>query len=431
MPRRHGRRGKKKGRGGHRGGGGGGRGGSRNAVGLQTLSEGRENDISSPIKPGIGIKICLCMIVKNESKIIERCLRAAKPILDYVSIVDTGSTDNTKELISGWCEMNNIPHKVHEEPFKNFSHNRTHSYQAAKASFPDSSYFLLCDADMILKVSPGFNKQSLKGDCYMLEQYSDKVRYWNVRLLGNRNVEKWECVGVTHEYWKPTPEVATLKLRGLEYDDREDGGCKDDKYTRDKRLLLEGYNDPETPDDLKTRYSYYIGQTMECLKDIDEAIKWYKIRSEKKNSWEEEAWYANYKIGLCYLAKGEEEKGVYTLLQAWDRRPWRIEPLYKLAVYYRAKHPTPDKGHAMNHIALMYAMRAKESPYPENDVLFVEYDVYEFLLDVEIAIVSFYVRGKKNVGRAAAKRLVQKIKQGKIKDNNLAHIKETIAFYGF
>jgi len=371
------------------------------------------------------------MIVKNESKIIERCLKAARPIIDYVSIVDTGSTDNTKELIEKWCEAQNITGKVHEEPFKNFSHNRTHSYNVARETFPDSHYFLLCDADMILKVSPGFDKQSLTEDCYMIEQYSNTVRYWNMRLLGNRNIEKWECIGVTHEYWKSTPDSKSIKLKGLEYDDREDGGCKDDKYTRDKRLLIEAYNDPDTPDDLKTRYSYYIGQTLECLREMDEAIKWYKIRSEKEGSWEEEAWYANYKIGLCYLSKGEEEKGVYTLLQAWDRRPWRIEPLYKLVVYYRAKHPTPDKGSAMNNIALMYALRAKEIPYPESDVLFVEYDVYEFLLDLEIAIVSFYIRGKKNIGRAAAKRLAQKIKEGKIKENNLAHIKETIGFYGF
>ena len=39
------------------------------------------------------------MIVKNESKIIERCLNSVKNIIDCYSIVDTGSTDNTKELI--------------------------------------------------------------------------------------------------------------------------------------------------------------------------------------------------------------------------------------------------------------------------------------------------------------------------------------------
>ena len=44
--------------------------------------------------------LCLCMIVKNESAVITRCLRSVKPIIDYWVICDTGSSDNTKELIA-------------------------------------------------------------------------------------------------------------------------------------------------------------------------------------------------------------------------------------------------------------------------------------------------------------------------------------------
>jgi len=377
------------------------------------------------------VKICLCMIVKNESKIIRRCLSAAKPVIDYVSIVDTGSTDNTKEIIAEWCTENEIPHKIHEEPFKNFSHNRTHSYNAARESFPDSTYFLLLDADMILVVKKDFNKNALVDDGYMIEQYSHSVRYWNIRLLGNKNVEKWECLGVTHEFWQATPSVSNKRCYTLEIDDREDGGCKSDKYIRDERLLLEGYNDPSTTKGLKTRYSYYLGQTYECRREYEKAIEWFKKRSEEEGTWEEEAWYAQYKMGLCYFGLKEEEKGVYQLLQAWSRRPWRVEPLYKLIVYFRAKHPQPDKGAAMNNISLMYALQAKEIPYPQSDVLFVEYDVYEYLLDVEICIVAYYVRGKKHIGKAAAKRLSQKLKEGKIKEKHSSHVKRVIGFYGF
>lgn len=382
--------------------------------------------------PKSSVKVCLCMIVKNESKIIRRCLNAARPVIDYVSIVDTGSDDNTKEIIEEWCEGNSVKYVVHEEEFKNFSHNRTHSYTSAKASFPDSDYFLLLDADMVLVVKPDFNKSALTADSYMIEQYSNVVRYWNVRLLGNKNIDKWECVGVTHEYWQPEPSIPkTSRLYSLEIDDREDGGCKSDKYTRDERLLLEGYNDPDTPSGLKTRYTYYLGQTYECLGKHKEAIEWFTKRSEEKGSWEEEAWYAQYKIGMCYFVLGEEEKAVHTLLQSWNRRPWRAEPLYKLACYFRARHPTPDRGVGMNNMSLLFALQAKEIPYPQTDVLFVEYDVYDYLIDVELAIVCFYVKGKRNVGKAAARRLAQKLKEGKIKEQNRAHIKETIGFYGF
>lgn len=44
------------------------------------------------------------MIVKNESKIIERCLNPTKSIVDFVSICDMGSTDDTPDIIKNWTE---------------------------------------------------------------------------------------------------------------------------------------------------------------------------------------------------------------------------------------------------------------------------------------------------------------------------------------
>ena len=44
-------------------------------------------------------KIALCMIVKNEEKIIERCLSSVLPLIDSWVIVDTGSTDGTLDKI--------------------------------------------------------------------------------------------------------------------------------------------------------------------------------------------------------------------------------------------------------------------------------------------------------------------------------------------
>ena len=42
--------------------------------------------------------VSLCMIVKNEEKVLGRCLDSAKEIADEIIIVDTGSTDRTKEI---------------------------------------------------------------------------------------------------------------------------------------------------------------------------------------------------------------------------------------------------------------------------------------------------------------------------------------------
>ena len=46
--------------------------------------------------------VCLNMIVKNESAIIERCLNAVYPFIDEYCIVDTGSTDDTIDKIENF-----------------------------------------------------------------------------------------------------------------------------------------------------------------------------------------------------------------------------------------------------------------------------------------------------------------------------------------
>ena len=44
------------------------------------------------------VTISLCMIVKNEADILRRCLVSIADLMDEIIIVDTGSTDRTKEI---------------------------------------------------------------------------------------------------------------------------------------------------------------------------------------------------------------------------------------------------------------------------------------------------------------------------------------------
>src|SRR5579872_6946362 len=86
--------------------------------------------------------VCLNMIVKDEAAVIERCLSSVKDALDYWVIVDTGSTDDTQNVIRKY--LNDIPGELHQRPWKNFGHNRN---EALKLTKNKGDYVLFIDAD--------------------------------------------------------------------------------------------------------------------------------------------------------------------------------------------------------------------------------------------------------------------------------------------
>jgi len=89
--------------------------------------------------------ITLCMIVKDESHVIERCLSSVAPLVDYWVIVDTGSTDGTQQKIKDFFDRNGIPGELHEIPWVDFGTNRSKALELAQSTVYD--YSLMIDAD--------------------------------------------------------------------------------------------------------------------------------------------------------------------------------------------------------------------------------------------------------------------------------------------
>ena len=119
--------------------------------------------------------ICLNMIVKNESTIISRLLESVYSIIDCYCICDTGSTDNTIQIIQDFFKEKNIPGKILQNNFVNFQINRNF---ALKAVGNMATYILLLDADMTLKINPEFDKNKLNHDLYLLKQGNQNFNYY-------------------------------------------------------------------------------------------------------------------------------------------------------------------------------------------------------------------------------------------------------------
>lgn len=332
------------------------------------------NEILVPNK----VKLALNMIVKNESKIIERLLTSVLPIVDTYCICDTGSTDNTKEIIKGFFEKWDISGTIVEEEFIDFGYNRNYALQKCRET-TDCDYILFLDADMQLKIGKDFDKNFLNeiDYCYIL-QGNDNFTYQNVRIIKNK--PGFEYKGSTHEYIDVPDKLKshTFDKNVLFINDLIDGGCKSDKFTRDIKLLLnEIQNKPNDP-----RAHFYLANSYFDIKQFTKAIDVYKKRIEI-GGWVEEIFYSYYRIGLCYLNLNVIPQAIQYFLEAYQRQPGRAEPLYNLIKLYRTENK-PE-------IANLFYSQAITIPHPPANALFVESDVYNYLLKYELYIFYFYL----------------------------------------
>lgn len=391
----------------------------------------------------------LNMIVRNEAPVICRALQSALNVfggpgeLKGVLITDTGSTDNTIQLIKDFCADNKIEHvAVHEDTWVDFATNRTEALlnarhyltaliartctTIAEGAEIANSFIVFLDADEEYQLEPlgGSAVEVVPEEIpHHVNVLSAKVCMGNLRyerLIGVRaHVTGVRYESALHEYLV-VPGMFKQDLPAVTIKVNTDGHRSQDpdKYSKDVQLLLRALDDLSAEDEhLRPRYAYYLAQSYKDSNQPDTARQWYKFRSEMLNTWEEEAWHAEYMA--CSLmpeqhaapgqilgqAQAQAQDAiavvahkVQMLLKAWNRRPWRPEPLNKalrllnaqnahylviaLATYYQDVHvPTAP---------VLTTSPAERAQNPKNqDVLFVEEDAYWRISD-ERALALFY-----------------------------------------
>jgi predicted GH43/DUF377 family glycosyl hydrolase/tetratricopeptide (TPR) repeat protein len=307
-----------------------------------------------------GQSIGLCMMVRNEAEIVERCLASVAGIVDSWVICDTGSTDGTRERIAG--ALHGVPGELHETPWVDFGHNRTLLLDLARDS---ADYLLLLDADMTVRGVEGVPR--LTEDAYLLRE-TGVLDYGVLRLI--RGDRRWWYEGSTHEYLATDGRFSQAELGELVVEHHADGSARPEKLIRDVGLLKRDLaRDPSS-----ARSTFYLAQTYRDLGKKELAIEHYRRRVEL-GGWDQEVFYANLQEGLL-RAEDDPDAALGVLLEAWDRRPSRAEPLHALA-RAAARLGRHESAH-------MFASRGLEIPYPA-DVLFIHRWVYRWGLRLERA----------------------------------------------
>lgn len=338
-------------------------------------------------------RICLNMIVKDEAHVIRRCLAKVRPFIDHWVIVDTGSTDDTRELIR--LELAGVPGELYERPWKDFGSNRTEALELARQSGAD--YALVIDADEEFTPSEGFAWPPLTADSYQTLQASGGGnRFYRTQIM--RLALPWHYVGVLHEVAVCPGARRPERLEGIVVHGRFDSARNKnptEKYKNDARVLEKALE--QEPGN--ARYVFYLAQSYRDSHQNLQAEHCYRKRADM-GGWDEEVWYSLYQIGILRERLHRPAIDIVEAhLAAYNYRPSRAEPLVALAGYFRARD--------IHGSALAFAKAALDIPRPKKDILFLDSATYDWRPLDEYAISSYWVGNHEDSLRACDELLAE------------------------
>jgi glycosyltransferase involved in cell wall biosynthesis len=337
--------------------------------------------------------IGLCIIVKNESEVIERCLRSSLQYMDTYCIVDTGSTDNTIEIIKRVAQDMNIRGVVYERTWVNFGYNRTECLQLAR-EFINLDWMFMMDADDSIDMISNKNfLQNLDIDevGYYVNIEYNSIKMKRVHLFNTKY--NWVYRGALHEYpFCETISMNKLKLvNSIKIIARTEGARSKDpnKYINDALLLqnelclLRDNKLKNISCDIdESRTLFYLAQSYRDSGNLVLASKYYKERIDI-GGWVEEV-YVSY-CNLIDITTSFDEKLQY----CWKAQNIIVDSIRKEAVYRILTHCRKCNIFTQEIFALGMAYRhivLKD----DNLHLFTEIKAYGWSYDDELSIVAYY-----------------------------------------
>jgi len=346
--------------------------------------------------------LCLNMIVKNESNVIIKTLDNLCSYINfsYWVICDTGSTDNTKELITNFFKNKKIKGELVEHEWKDFGYNRT---EALKAAYNKTDFIFIFDADDELI---GDFKLPNVYDCdkYNLKFGKDFI-YIRTLLFNNR--KKWCFKGVLHEYLSNIDEVSEGKnINGNYYINSGRTGNRNknpNKYIDDANILKKAHYDELHNDySLSCRYAFYCAQSYYNSGPtyIDDAIEWYK-KCLTLNMWSQEKFYSCFILGKLLMIKKEPINALKYWYKTIEYDSERIEGIVNAVEFLRN-----DDQHL-----LVNALYHKFKNYNKNleGKLFLYNNLYQDKLEYNNSISCYYINDKESGYECCKKILLNKL----------------------
>lgn len=260
--------------------------------------------------------ISLCMIVRDEERVIRNCLESAMLFFAETIVVDTGSTDRTREIAQ------ELGAHIYEFPWTDsFSDARNESLKHAKGK-----WIFWLDADDVLPWGSGeailhaaLQAPPQVAGFVVPVQFVEEgpgagTRVDHVKLF--RNLPKARFEGHIHEQilgsLRPYGEIARIEgavVMHAGYDTSEQGQKK--KRVRDEKLLkMDLAERPEHPFVL-----FNLGMTEHFVGDHNEAVRWFRNCLDHSTSGESHVRKAYALMGVSLRELGQEDEALFCFLK--------------------------------------------------------------------------------------------------------------------
>jgi glycosyltransferase involved in cell wall biosynthesis len=325
----------------------------------------------------------LCMIVKNESQLILRCLRNVRPLIDYALIVDTGSTDGTQAIVKEYLSGTGLPGEVIDEPWRDFAYNRSVAL-AKLRDRADIDYALVMDADDMLVFPDGFDvakfRETLDNDFYHMEIRLGGVRFWRTQILSNK--VDFSYKGVLHEFVVGRSTASSSGVvSGLYIQAGTDGArSRNPNKFRDDALTLEKALETETDEFIRARYTFYLAQSWMNAGEKEKALQAFLRRAELGSFHQEVSLSLYYAAQMKDALEYPDSDIIGSYLKAYEVDSRRAEPLHGAMDYCR-RHDKPHQAYLIGKYAIAI-------PEPVGS-LFVASWIYDYGLLEEFSVAAY------------------------------------------
>ena len=324
-------------------------------------------------------KLSICMIVKNEEKVLERALKCVAQFADEIVIVDTGSTDNTIEIAKKYTK------NIYNFDWNNdFSVARNYAFSKA-----ESEYLMWLDADDVIDKNNIKKLQELKKhltkDTYMLkykvafdQNNNCTFEFFRERIV--KNCERAKFCGFIHEAITPFEDVEYLDI-AIEHRKIEVKNNKNRNLNIYRQQLKNGKIFSARDMFYYAKELYYHGY---CTKTISTLKKFLKM----PNKFYPNIIDAYLTICDCYIIKNNLKKAKQNLLECFMLNSQNAIVCSRLAEINIRENDYKN--------AIFWYKNALNCSKNEKTGEFIQNDYYDFIPYLQLSFCYYKLNDLKN-----------------------------------